>query len=205
LIRKLNRKHEAYVFDRVGSPMWAVQELMENDFEDFMLEENVQCKKLFDKSDKEFCVDTKYNVRFPGTISNIEKLDKVKVSLLKRKDRLINKLKSGESILFIRAEEPQKYPSLGNRLPLYEDKYEHGELYYLKLFSESLKTNYPNLKFKILFMNTTEGKKGFFVNKEACIVGIPAPTFDFTDVKIGTKMETFFKNKKIQSHITKHM
>lgn len=38
----LHKRNAAYPFDRVGTPMWAVYELIENNFTDFLNKQNIR-------------------------------------------------------------------------------------------------------------------------------------------------------------------
>ena len=63
LLRKLKKKKETLVFDRMGTPMWAITKLFKTDFANFPpKQEDVENKVLFDGSDKTFSVD-KNNIR----------------------------------------------------------------------------------------------------------------------------------------------
>ena len=64
-VQTLKKKdRQSMVFDHVGVPMWAVHDLIKNDFNDFVNEDHVEKRKLFEDSDKEFWIDNKYYTRF---------------------------------------------------------------------------------------------------------------------------------------------
>jgi len=174
----------AYVFDRMATPMWAVNELMKNNFEDLL--ETVKCEKLFERSSKPIPYDSKYYIRLPLQPSSYEqRVLELKEKLKERADRLKSILMSGESVLFIRDEEPTEYPDLGSRLNIdqYSEKYAKSEREYIKELCDYIKLTYPSLQFKVLFLNN----EGEFV--EDSIVGIPRCDVDYRDMKVGAMLK----------------
>ena len=172
--------------------MWAVHELLENDFEDFMLTENMRSEKLFENAKSNILYDSKYYIRLPMKKMDDKRFPKLRESFEKRKERFLEALSTAtESILFIRSEEHDCYCDWGNRIPKeeYEEKYQHDEHHYLNLFSDSLKIKYPSLNFKILFLN----KNGQFVDESHNIVGIDAPTCNYRDKNIGKEIKEIIK------------
>ena len=186
------KRATSYVFDRVGTPMWAISDLFANNFDGFMNKDNFKLLKLFDNSDKQYLIDSKYYVRlFNNSVGSAENVDGYVSGMNKRKDMLLKKLEScnvenGETVLFIRAEEPNSYEDLGKRIifPEYADKYKNDEYFYAVEFSKTIKKNYPLLRFSILLMS----QKGQFEDVENNILGITAPTCDYRDPLIAGKM-----------------
>ena len=184
----------AHVFDRMGIPMWAIDELLQNNFEDFLLKSNLTCKTLFDSSQKKYVIDQKYYLRLmltENSLSDENFLDQFMSSTKKRIERLTNKINGSESILFIRSEEPSSYADLGNRIifPEYQEKYAKDELDHLRNFSDTIKKRNPQLKFKILFLS----HHGQMVDNEHNIIGIPVPQCDYRDHFIAQKMKDAVK------------
>jgi Xaa-Pro aminopeptidase len=187
-IAQENKRFSAYVFDRMGTPMWAVSELVANNFDDFLTKSNISAKVLFDKSDKTYVTDSKYYLRLMLTEQNMETAYDSYVNAVKLyKNRFMTAImNSKESILFIRSEEPTSYTDLGNRieLPEYAEKYKHNELYYVQQFSDTIKKINPDLNFKILFLN----KDGNMIDDDHNIIGVPVPECDYRDPFIAKKM-----------------
>lgn len=190
LFLQMRRIGPSYPFDRIATPMWAVHELITNDFNDLLLQENIAHKKLFDTSDKKFWVDQKHNIRFIASNGEDTTLNKCRNEIHRRVVRWREKLEeldtSKEPVLFVRYEETHEYKDWGKRIEdeRYVEKHVHEEYHYLKLFSGEIKKRYPNLQFKILFMS----KNGEFVDDEHNIVGIDKPECDYREMKIGRKM-----------------
>ena len=97
-------------------------------------------------------------------------------------------------VLFIRHEEPHFYGDRGARVgdPAYAARYAQTELHWLKQISQTIKSKYPSLDFKILFLNAA----GEFVDAPDNIVGIALPECDYRDRCIGGDMA---KNVKAHS------
>lgn len=184
-------RNKAYPFDRVAIPMWAVYELIENNFDGFL--DNLELKPLFVDNEKEFMVDTKYYTRL--SIKTEKFINMLKEGTLRRIERLNNVLADDDgSVLFIRLEEPNHYDDLGERIIFdeYISKYKNDEKYYLEKLSKLLKERHPNLKFKFLFLNSN----GDFIDEEHNIVGIPKPEItNYKEHKPNSKFKAVFKLK----------
>lgn len=174
-IMQMHKRDAAYVFDRAGSAMWAISELINNNFEDFLNIDNIVPMKMYENSDKLTLTDKKYYFRLalPQNASKDEIL-KHNTDKMKHKDRfmsLINKTANDKTVLFIRFEEPS-ITEEGKRLVYfdYENKYKFDELFYLKEFSDCLKKKNPLLNFKILFIH--RNVLGNFVINDKNIIGI---------------------------------
>jgi hypothetical protein len=177
-----------YVFDRTATPMWAVTSLVENNFSDFMLKNNLEKQILFNNDTTEYAVDTNYYIRMRMTLPlSDERYINFFTNINLAKNRFLDKLNSqSDSILFIRAREPMVYSDDGERIisDKYIAKYSKDELEYLKDFSQLLMNKYPNLKFNILFLS--ENTKN--VDKIHKIVTVPEPPYSWKDPRIGRKM-----------------
>lgn len=185
--------------------MWAAKELILNDFEDFLLKENLERRVLFSKCDKPNWVDTLYNIRIPlkGEVLPQTKYNQIKERVDVRKDRLVAKLLSDDTVLFVRYEECQCYPDRGERaLGGYEDKYAVPEVDHIRALSVGLKAKYPSLIFKFLYISDTSG---FMVDEQHNIVGIPTPDCDYRDHRITRKMREHLTRADIKSHLDEHL
>ena len=186
----LKGESHSMVFDNIATPMWAINELVISDFKDFMLEENIQKKKLFTDSDEEFWIDSKYYTRFLF-LGNHERFKK---SIQKRITNFKNTFNQSDPILFIRYEEPIMYDDRGERIifPEYKNKYEKSELEYLKELSKHIKSTYPQLNFKILFLSSSDN----FIDEENKIIGVKAEGHDYRNKHIGKNMAKILDEHK---------
>ena len=196
LLSKLKRRQAAYPFDRVGTPMWAVHELLDNDFKDFLLKGNITSDALFDGKPTPFVYDSKYYTRLIANskLMNDAAYDNLVERMRAREQRIREKLESGDKILFIRSEEPSSHPDLGDRIikPQYAEKYAQTEHHYLNQLSDLLKERYPSLQFKILFLNS----EGNFIDTEHNIVGIPVGPSGYSGLTVGKDMKTHIDTHK---------
>lgn len=156
-------------FDYVAAPMWAVAELMENDFEDYLVD--VEHRQVYSggATEDDFCVDNRYYVQFPQSYMPQQLHKAIQRSVSPFLDFL--RVPTADLTLFIRVEERNSLPGLGTRKvsQAYQEKYHAGdELYYLKQFCQTVKTKYPSFHFKVLFLNCRDD----FVDNVNGIVGI---------------------------------
>jgi Putative papain-like cysteine peptidase (DUF1796) len=185
-------RDKAYVFDRLATPMWAVNELITNGFENFLNHDNIKSDVLFDKSDKKYVYDAKYYIRLPLSHKQFDnRIEHFAEKIHERKDRFLQLLNEKNKILFIRDQEPTEYADLGNRksYPEYEQKYQQTEIDYLRTLCIHLETTYPNLDFKILYLN----ENGSFVDPNNRIIGIPKCDVDYRDQFVGQKLAKHMK------------
>lgn len=196
------QRKQAYVFDRVATPMWSVYELIKNGFKDYLLKENLTSDKLFENDKHNIVFDSKYYVRFAIPERSINELHEgMHNTMIKRKNRLINILKGDEKVLFIRSQELNSYPGSGDRLEReeYAEKYAKSELEYLRLLCSHIRSKYPQLSFKVLFLSD----EGEFVDQNNLIVGIPKCDGTYKDRDIGKKMAKHLHHHSdfINSHL----
>ena len=170
------------IFDNIATPMWAVYNMINTNFDNFMLSENMQQKQIFVDKPKQYWVDVLNYVRFlfPGTKSKYQPL------INNFTDSLVKANTDSSSILFIRFQELMNSPSDGARIvyPEYTTQYATSELTYLQSLSDLFKQRYPNMKFKILYMNLDSN----FVDEPHNIVGIQCDALDYKDRNISKKM-----------------
>lgn len=189
------KRKTAYVFDRLATPMWAINELIINKFDKFLVDENFGCDVLFENSEKKVSYDKKYYVRLPLKPSQVKNLDKFRSIMTRRIERLYTILNGGGNVLFIRTQEPMSYKDWGERIinAEYKEKYEKSEKYYLDKLCEHIKTTYPSLSFKVLYLSDD----GQFVDNDNGIIGIPKCKCDYRDMVIGKKMKKLIEDNKV--------
>lgn len=204
-IRSQHSLSTNYVFDKLGVPMWAVQELFANNFEDFMDAKNIEIKQIFDKNEKRFCVDSKYYTILTNEAGDIsdKRLESIKGFADDGKRKLDLLLESKDtSVLFIRSELPRDFFDMGNLITTgYEDKFAESEYYYTRLLSKHLEKTYPELSFKILTLSTTDD----FVDEEHRIVNLKAPYFDYRDQRINKPTCDFFNQPRVRAFLKEHL
>jgi len=143
-------------FDWIGCPMWAICDIVKNDFKGLTDKENLILRKRFEDKDTEFLTNINYNCVFVHdygkdlTAIPDELFQKVDEDYKRRVARFYKSLELNILKLFIRQEQvPQKRI----KYPEYELK-EENELVCLKLFSQMMKEK--NISFTILYLTTTE-------------------------------------------------
>lgn len=200
--KELKKNQKKGVFDRIASPMWAINELIKNDFDDFFLDENIKEDQLFDQSKRKEWYDSKYYVRFLKPVS----IDKIRNILLEKKNKLLDLLKNQESIkepiLFIRCEEKHKSEKMGQRIIFnqYKSRYNKKESEYMKEFADILKNKYPGLKYKILYVSS-EKKNSF--DSEKGIITISTQEPEFSKIEQPRVLKNIIEKNK--DYIEKHL
>jgi len=155
-------------FDYIGTSMWAINELIENDFSGvFNIDDFESMKTSTNYGD--IVTNKKYYLRFLHDLKNIDN-DKLRVFKYKdsisvckasnfveckekyerRSKRFIDLLSGSNKILFIRLEEDNR-----NRImyDMYKEKLQKSELEYTFDLSNTLKRKYTNLDFMILVIS----------------------------------------------------
>lgn len=150
-------KQETQLFDYIGTPMWAINEIVENNFnsDELCKGENYQKIEIYEKSDKKILVNIKYFIRIIHEITDIN--DNLINQMKRRCERLHNIFKNTKKIIFLRYEEKMDK----KEFPEYKEKYETKELDYIKQFANLIKFKYPQLEFKIIYVSITEDNNIF--------------------------------------------
>lgn len=160
-LKHIKYDQETYFFDNIGSPMWSVCELIKHNFED-VLNFNDYNSEIINKGCARIVTNTKYNLKFKHDLRDLRagcdgvEFVKFKETYNRRIKRFQDLLSSEDNVLFIRFEEMKENRIINTS---YIDKNKISELEYIKLFSEFITTNFPNLKFKIVFISKTWGNK----------------------------------------------
>lgn len=159
---------KSYVFDWVGSAMWGICDLIENNFEN-VLDQNNYKYMITAEKEKWMVVNKEYYLlfkhHFPEILADDPQKDVLQQKHLndntfaeflktfsKRVTEFKELLNDKKKILFVRQEQ---YMDTRIIYPEYKDKFEHSELHYLKKFTEILKTMYPALKFNVVLISHT--------------------------------------------------
>lgn len=149
---------ETEFFDYIGTPVWSITDLVNNDFKNiFDYNDYKNIKILSDKNDSYNITHIPYFLVFKHDFSQTHKQFTPAIKLpefyafkdkyLRRVNRFKYLLNTQSSILFIRYEQYKNY-IIHDR---YKDKYSKCELTQLRDFSSMLQQKYPNLTFHILF------------------------------------------------------
>jgi hypothetical protein len=197
--KELKKNLKKGMFDRIATPMWALNELIKNDFEDFFLDENIKENQLFDQSKRKEWYDSKYYVRFLKTTS----IERIRNILDEKKNNMVDLLKNEtEPILFIRCAEIHKSDKMGQRIIFdqYKSQYSKEESEYVKEFSDILKSKYPNLKFKILYVNF-EKVNSYDMEKQ--IITISTTESEFSQIEQPKVLKNIIEKNK--AYIEEHL
>jgi hypothetical protein len=159
-----SKSYERYVFDWLGSPMWGVCKLIEDNFVDLNSPQYLINKNHYDNKTESYVTNTKYNIIFAHDYQkNLEQItqavfDATKTKYERRVQRFNEVLSAGVPIIFLRVE--RDIPGLIN-FP--EDGITEPELFYVKKFSILMKDKGVNCK--ILFFTSSNPTAWDPVNK----------------------------------------
>jgi hypothetical protein len=104
---------ETHFFDYIGTSVWSIIELLENDFEGMFDKDNYKIMNIMKDGDNKYLVvNQKYFIRckheFKKTLLN-QNLDNEELNIFidkmkRRKEKLMNMLSNNKSLIFIRYE-----------------------------------------------------------------------------------------------------
>ena len=149
---------ETEFFDYIGTSVWSITDLINNDFQNIFDYHNYKNLKILnDKDDSYNITNVQHFLIFKHDFHQTHKqltypiklneFNSFKDKYLRRVTRFKNLLNTSTSILFIRYEQYKNYIIHD----IYKDKYSKCELTQLRDFSSMLKSKYPLLQFHILF------------------------------------------------------
>lgn len=207
-------KQETNFFDYIGTSMWAINKLFENNFANLFNEDDyenlkIQTDNLIVITNKHyyfrFLHDFKNNTNINLIKCNIDKIidqkiiDDVKVQFYKFKEvyerriiRLKDLLIKEKKILFIRLEETMHKRIIYDE---YKSYFEKPELDYIIDYSKMIKINYPNLHFKIIYISKIHDNKYMIENNLIILNSKNVAIDDWTQSTNGLK-ELFRINKE---------
>lgn len=150
------KKKETQFFDYIGSSMWAINELIKNDFKGLYNYDNFEKKLILTEGDKYIFTNNIYHLRFKHDFkqnfnSEINEIKNDEIFLdfqnkyKRRQTRFIELLNSKDTILFIRYEEDNK-----NRVKYHNKKDELDSVYE---FINILKNLNPEKKFFFILLS----------------------------------------------------
>jgi len=180
---KLYIDQPTYIFDWIGSPMWGINKLINNNFDLFNNNDYGPLKIYNNKSDIIYC-NKKYFFKFihdlqPDTDINANKTlllnDKyggiIKVNYVnvfkkkyqRRIDSFIELLNSHKLVVFLRLEE-----NMNDKLfyDEYKESYSIPEIDHIQEYMNILKNKYPKLNYKLIYFtksHSTEIKDNLLI------------------------------------------
>lgn len=156
---------ETNFFDYIGTSVWSIVELINNDFDGMFDKSNYKIMNIDRSKDTEFLVvNEKYFIRckheFKKTLDkkfDPEKIDEYEIDeeeldnfiekMKRRKERFMNLLVSNESVIFLRYEEDT---AKRQHLIKYKDKFKSSCIEDLKALSELFRKINPNKNIMIV-------------------------------------------------------
>jgi len=168
LAKQDNKTYQRYVFDWLGSPMWSICKLIEEDFLDLNNPDYLVYKNHYSNKNESYVTNTKYNIIFAHDYNRYvkkipqEQFAHVKAKYDDRVQRFKDVLKSGKQLVFFRVERNE--PGLIN-FP--EDNITESELFYVKKFAQAMSAKGVNCK--IVFF-TSSNPTGWDATNKICSV-----------------------------------
>lgn len=138
---------ETELFDYIGTSMWAINELLLNDFEN-LVNETYFIKVPIFQDGPEIVINGKYYLRFKHDLQDLDMINfkPFQEKYLRRISRFKNTMNVNSNILFIRLQETQK-----NRIR-YNDR-QINEYDELDKFLSIMNKQYQNKVFTIIYIN----------------------------------------------------
>jgi len=149
---------ETHFFDYIGTSVWSIIELLENDFEGMFDKDNYKIMNIMKDGDNKYLVvNQKYFIRckheFKKTLLNENcEIDKEELNIFidkmkRRKEKLMNMLSNNKSLIFIRYEEDHTNRRI---LKDYERKLKTPYIDNLKILSDMFRKINPMKKIIIV-------------------------------------------------------
>jgi len=177
----LKMDKETQFFDYIGTSVWSIIELLENDFDGIFDKSNYKIMNIMKTGDDQFLVvNEKYFIRckhefkktldrkFDPEILHEYEIDKEELEdfiekMKRRKERFMNMFASNNSLLFIRYEED---PTGRYDLKQYDEKFNISYMDNLKILSDMFKKINPEKKITILDISHRHDKTEYIKEYE---------------------------------------
>lgn len=171
LLIKLGKRDSATAFEHMACPMWAVNELVANNFTGFLNDTRKQ--RVFEDSPEEYIVDQQYYIRLLTKGTPINALQARAANFL---PLLASAAEHNQTVLFLRWAEPATYVGKGARVGVeaFVAKYQKTEAEYALELSTMLRQLFPTLQFKVLLLSGNSVDTSHAVSDH--VVVLPEPT-----------------------------
>ena len=171
----LKRKGETNFFDYIGTSMWGINDILLNDFENFINLDMYDHIDLISNVGKSF-VHVDYYVR-PFHDLHVNSSTKRKKDYidkyLRRQKRLEEYLTSENEIVFIRLQEDMKSRIIHEK---YKEKYDISEFEHINRFANIVKTKYNKRNFHIIYLTT--GPQKHYEQNNIISIQIPEEVYN---------------------------
>jgi len=151
-IEKYVEPRELHVFDRIGTTMWSIVELVKNDFDGLLDKNNFELTKIYE-NDKPMYVNQRYFTKFLHDDFSDKKIKETTETYKRRIDRFKQSLQSDKFLIFMRIQEWQVGQILNEECKKHNEKTEYQ---YLEDFSEWLSSQ--QIQFRIIYIGQIENK-----------------------------------------------
>jgi hypothetical protein len=151
-IEKYIEPRELHVFDRIGTTMWSIVQLVKNDFDGLLDKNNFELTKIYE-NDVPIYVNQRYFAKFLHDDFSDKKINETAETYKRRIDRFKQSLKSNKFIIFLRIQEWQVGQILNEECKKHNQKREYE---YLEEFSEWATSQ--QIQFRIIYIGQIEKK-----------------------------------------------
>ena len=146
-------KAENNFFDYIGSTVWAINELLENNFANLFNKENYKNIQIYISQQNYYLTNIQYYLIFLHELDvNTVSFDNFFSRYLRKKERFYKILNSKKKFIFIRLEEPNDDLIIHKE---YTDKFNVSEIEHLKKFSKIIKNKFEIKSFLIIYLTKT--------------------------------------------------
>lgn len=159
-IDSLGVKQETHFCDYIGTSIWGLYELFNNEFNDVFQPTDYVVMRILTDGDQYIVTNKKYYLIFKHMFTQNHQISNFKIlrneffgfkeTYSRRIKRLTTLLTESKNILWLRLEESDERI----KHDIYAKKYEESELSQLIQFSQLLKIRYPNCLFTYIFIFT---------------------------------------------------
>jgi hypothetical protein len=147
---------ETNIFDYIGTSMWSINELSDNDFIDLFNWNYIKKITINNNRENNYLTNEKYYIRFMHDLKinySQKYYNSIEHKYLRRISRLNSILNNSNKIIFIRYKETNNDRIIYDE---YKEKFEIPEYENLIKFSIIIKNKFPNLNFFIIYLSHDE-------------------------------------------------
>ena len=202
-LRQIQKEQETHFFDWMGSSMWSIRYLFENNFESIFDKQQIQYKHIMNLGNQYIWTHQKYYLRYLHDFQQTHQKETNPIQekewndffekYQRRKDRFLYTLQNSKNILFFRFEEEKK-----GRIHYdeYNEFVKENELEELNLLLKHLQQKYPQLVYKVIFLQKFVFGEPELYEKNNNILILrkkkEVPNFEY---KVPPIIDIFYENK----------
>jgi len=149
-LRKYVKQSELLFFDHIGSSMWSIKDIIDNDWKDILDISKYELKQILNTNTNLIITHNEYYLRFVHDAKCLTDVNSIFMSKISRRlQRFEQSVRNAKNLLLIRIQEDTTH-----RINYHPDKLPDSEI--MLSFISLLKTKYGCTSITIIFINTEQ-------------------------------------------------